>query len=686
MNQKGWLTPLSTSEVRHVVSISLLDQSRRRSGYGVNHYHSLLCKGAECYFIDIICERMHDLAAARDFLCRMLSSSFSEHPKTPRGVPAWASEELVKKTAVTLAKVLPTMAADAAMKCLAELCDSVFGETVWRWAGHAMRAASARNGFKHDEEGCYVSNCLRTISIRSWLSEGGRSKFDDGSWTFFNEAFNDDATGIPCAANAPKVPLVRTYFDAEKKHRLRADIAWRTAKSSMAEAPERALELIMRSVDKWENRPSFPSFGQPTHIDCMETSLPERQLLLLGGQILHGLGRDSESIQFVAKSLGNHYPDSEYELYWGRDDNDCTEKKPWGSDDVTSTAALLAADIYASKGNYARARNLANDVLEAIPGGTHVSEEVMESNRLRARAFLDNLADAPTDAVAVEAMPAAPVVEAMPAAPTTSPVHGVATWSSLGFKDVIAVIPSLGWCLFELPSGGEIILWDFHVNSMHHRIRGVPTSSTQFLELPGGADLPTFLLMCQINERQYGGDVACQPLKLNLLLDLPRGGLSSFEDLTGPDYTRCALSSGLPMQEAFTRLEARTTQICWNNDDLSGGAVYAIQDLKSDGWVIASTAKYGRGREYHKVIIARSSAKSVRGPFSFDARDEPGVLRFTSEVSSLVFTTPNVLASGTVFGTIIIWDCRALSCRCVSKPTLPRCHGIRRIEFQTFRY
>ena len=568
----------------------------------------------------------------------------------------------MKKTAVTLAKVLPTMAANAAMKTLAELCDSDFGETVWRGAGHAMRAASARNGFKNDEEGCYVSNCLRTISIRSWLSEGGCSKFDDGSWTFFNEAFNHDATGIPGAANAPTVPLVRTYFDAEKKHRLRADIARNTAKSSMAEAPERALDLVMRSVDTWANRPTFSTNGLPMDMDCMETSLPERQLLLLGGQILHGLGRVSESVSFIMRSLGRHFPNSERVLYRGPRDRDST---PWKSDDVASTAALLAADIYASKGNYVRARNLANDVLHAIPGGTHCSEEVMESNRLRALEFLENLADAgPTDAVAVvEAMPAAPVVEAMPAAPTTSPVHGVASWSSLGFSGVIAVIPRLGWCLFDLPSGGEIIAWDYHVNSMRHRIRGVPTDSVELFELHSGEknDLPNFILLCSYNERKYGGDAACQPLKLNLLLDLPRGGVSSFEDLTGPDYTRCALASGRPMQEAFKRLEARTTQICWNNEDYHA-AIYAIQDLKSDGWVIASAAKYGRGFECQKILIARSSAKSVRGPFSFDARDEPGVLRHTTNISSLVFTTRNVLASGTVSGTIHIWDCRALSC------------------------
>ena len=88
--EKGWLTPLTRSEVRHVVSISLLDQSVGH--HGVSHYHSLVSKGAESFSVDIICERMHDLAAGRDWLCRMLSSTFSKHPETPRGVPVWASE------------------------------------------------------------------------------------------------------------------------------------------------------------------------------------------------------------------------------------------------------------------------------------------------------------------------------------------------------------------------------------------------------------------------------------------------------------------------------------------------------------------------------------------------------------------------------------------------------------------
>ena len=331
-------------------------------------------------------------------------------------------------------------------------------------------------------------------------------------------------------------------------------------------------------------------------------------------------------------------------------------------DGPLSAAVLLASQIYASSGNVARARNLAQDVMEATAGGPHVSEEEMESIRLRARELLEKLPDAePADAAKFD--------EAMPAAPTTVPVRGVASWSSMGFKasvhgDILGVAPGLGWAVFKLPTGNEIIVWNFHVNKLQHRVTGIATGTTRFFELPSKLprvkEVPIYILLCQYDERKYNQGADCRPLMLNSLLDHPRGGTSSFADLSGTDCMRCALSSGLTLQQGMERLEARTLQLCLGPD--RSYMTYAIQGSHSTGWTLASAAKYARSFDRCKITIGRSRAQSARGPFSFDAQAALGVLHLTAGVSSLSFTTENVLASGGHDGVIKIWDCCALSC------------------------
>ena len=664
----GWL--LSRSEVRLVVSVSLLALAKNGpSHFGCSDvgdsYYSL-CKGAEHFLIDVLCERIHDLVAARDKLVSMVRGMIFDHSSTPNGIQVWVKDEDVEKVSRTLAKLLPTVDAERAMTILAELCNSIFCETCWRVAGHAMRASSARKGFKSDTEGVYVSNLLRVVSIHSWLSNGeGRSQYDDGSWTFFDEAFKEDATGIPCDRSG--LPLVRCDFDSEKKDRMRAAVACSAVERLMQDAPERALDLVMRSVVQLEGRTPLSRLGHDSlsNLECLERSSPKRKLLLLGGKILHSLGRFSEAIHFLVESIDRCIPHSETLLHLAPEDRTTDRRPPpMRIDWPLSAAVLLASQIYASSGNFARARNLAQDVMEATAGGPHVSEEEMESIRLRAREILEKLPDAePADAVKFD--------EAMPAAPTTVPVHGVASWSSMGFKasahgDILGVAPGLGWAVFKLPTGNEIIVWNFHVNKLQHRVTGIATGTTRFFELPSKLprvkeDVPIYILLCQYDERDYSGGADCRPLMLNSLLDHPRGGTSSFADLSGIDCMRCALSSGLTLQQGMERLEARTVQLCLGPDSRSY-MTYAIQGSHSTGWTLASATMYAHSFDRCKITIGRSRAQSARGPFSFDAPAALGVLHLTAGVSSLSFTTENVLASGTHDGAIKLWDCCALSC------------------------